>query len=435
MPRRSTVLAFLVLAALVIVSVPREAAARTTAAKARSQVAHKKHKTHARKKAKARVRRHRARVRRTKVVTRAVPAGESVPAFGVGHVKSEWLAGYNSAEGLDPNGVADLGMMRDANLGLYRARFRLEQVIDADGGFTRWTMLDNLVLQAAWREITVLPILIRMQGDETYLPPRSDEDRAALRDFAAAAAARYGPGGWFWTDPTSPWASCGACTAHPIRVWEVWNEQNAAPYWDNPDPEQYAAALTAARYGLRSADPSARVLFGGLADVGDTPRPGEIKPAPFLRRAIAAVGPDAFDAVAVHAYHPDPAVAIERVQEIVQTLRTYAGRQSDGQPRHQIWITEFGAPGYAGDAASNRRQSDFVKTFVDTMVQNRSRWNIGPLLPYCLRDLKVASEQWHVLGMRRTTAEDTDAGAKASWDTLLRRTRNAPDLPLPVLRR
>jgi hypothetical protein len=176
------------------------------------------------------------------------------------------------------------------------------------------------------------------------------------------------------------------------------------------------------------------VLLGGLGDVGSRPLAGEWGQADFLRRVIAAAGPDAFDAVAVHAYHPDPDVAIDRVADIVRTLRTYAGATSDNRPRQQVWITEFGTPAYPNSPRTERLQSEFVRRFVDVMVKDRGRWNIGPLLPYCVRDLKNASEGWHVLGMRRTTPDDLDAGAKPSWNALVRRTAGAELLPLPVLR-
>src|SRR4029077_1506715 len=134
---------------------------------------------------------------------------------------------------------------------------------------------------ATARDITLLPILIRMSASgNDYLTPHSDAERAQLGAFAAAAAARYGPGGTFWTNPASP---CAGCDPHPVRVWEIWNEQNAAPYWDEPDPASYGAALVAARAGLRSADPAARILLGGLADVEARPGSHEITPAAFLR--------------------------------------------------------------------------------------------------------------------------------------------------------
>ena len=371
-------------------------------------------------------------VKRTQAVLKpAQVTGPTLPAYGLGHVKSEWLAGYNGAEGADLNGLHDLDLMHAAGAQLYRASFRLDQVQDPTGAFTRWTMLDNLMLQAAARDITLLPILIRMSETNGYLPPHSDEDRAQLGAFAAAAAARYGPGGTFWTRPDSP---CASCEPHPIRVWEVWNEQNAAPYWDEPDPASYGATLVAARTGLRSVDPSARILLGGLADTEGLPGSHEIAPRDFLRRVIAAVGPNAFDAVAVHSYHPDPVLAADRIKALAQTMATYGGKQRSGAPRQQLWITEFGRPTTPGDDASAQGQAVWMKRFLDRVNANRAAWNLGPMLAYCVRDARAATESWHLLGLRTTTADDGDGGPKPAWNVFVARSSVAPEIPLPALR-
>src|SRR4051794_31796129 len=177
----------------------------------------------------------------------------SVSAYGMGSLKSEWLAGYNAAEGLDRNGLADLDLLNQANIGLYRARFRQDRAKTATG-YTQWTQTDLLVGEAAKRGVSILPILINMPG-EAYTPPKTAAEIAAFAEFARQAVLRYGPTGKFWT-------TC-ACTRRPIQVWQVWNEPNRAGYWAaaSPDPRGYAQMLTAVRASLRQADPAARILF------------------------------------------------------------------------------------------------------------------------------------------------------------------------------
>src|SRR5205814_8477348 len=94
----------------------------------------------------------------------------TVSAFGVGSYKSEWLAGYNGTNGLDVNGLFDLAVAGQANIKLYRARFREDQV-PSNGAFTQWTMLDNLVRQAALRDITHEPVIIKMTGEVSTPTP------------------------------------------------------------------------------------------------------------------------------------------------------------------------------------------------------------------------------------------------------------------------
>src|SRR4051794_41662344 len=80
----------------------------------------------------------------------ATAADRVLPAYGMGALKAEWLAGWNAAEGLDWNGLADLDRMGQSKIGMYRARFR-QDVALRNGSYSEWTQLDNLVRQAALR--------------------------------------------------------------------------------------------------------------------------------------------------------------------------------------------------------------------------------------------------------------------------------------------
>jgi hypothetical protein len=220
----------------------------------------------------------------------------------------------------------------------------------------------------------------------------------------------------------------------PVRAWEVWNEENAAPYWDFPDPAEYAAMLVAVRAALRSADPDARIVLGGLADVQGDPARGEMTAQAFLRGVVAAAGPDAFDAVAVHAYHPQAAVAAQRVRAVVDAVKTLGGRQRSGAPRQQVWLTEFGRSTATGGAAADRVQAEWLGGFLNTVLRYRDAWNLGPLVAYAMRDARVPSESYHQLGLRRTNDDDTDGGAKPAWDALVAAASGGATVGLPTLR-
>src|SRR5687767_7214506 len=149
-----------------------------------------------------------------------------LPAFGIGHIKTEWLAG-------DPSGLTDFGLMQTSGIRMYRARFRQDRVV-VKGAYSGWGQTDGVVREAARNGAVVLPILINMPGED-YTPPTTKSARNAFGDFAAAAVKRYGPAGTFW-------ASCG-CPKLPIRAWEIWNEPNITPFWDYPNPTDYAYLL------------------------------------------------------------------------------------------------------------------------------------------------------------------------------------------------
>ena len=238
---------------------------------------------------------------------------------------------------------------------------------------------DNLARQAALKELSLTPVLINLPG-ELYSPPRTDAERQEFAAFAAAAARRYGPGGSFW-------ASCD-CPARPVKVWEVWNEANMAPYWTSPSGAEYAALLKAVQPELRQVDPSARVMFGGLAYASSYDGTTRIEPGTYLRAAIESAGAQTFDALALHTYHGgDPSRGVNAIGATVQTLKTYGGTRADGSPRHQVWVNEFGRatnvdnPSTPADerATSEESQRAYVQGFLDLLLAQRTAWNLGPV--------------------------------------------------------
>jgi len=362
----------------------------------------------------------------------AVPAQADVSAFGVGALKAEWLAGYNGGPGIDVNGLFDLDLVGKSNVKLYRARFRQDQVL-VNGTYSQWTMLDNLVKQAALEDVTLQAVLINMPGEQ-YTPPTTDAARASFADFAAAAARRYGPSGNFWS-------GCG-CPAHPVEVWEVWNEPNVSGFWNPPSPHDYALLLQAVRSKLREVDPEARIMFGGLAYPSRPNGTTSLEPNGFLQSVIATVGPSGFDALAVHSYHASASAGVSAIGATVATLKTYAGTAASGAPRQQVWVNEFGTPTTADDPAttsvneqqtSEAAQRDWLNAFLDGLLPNRAAWNLGPVFWYSLRDAANPTAAWQRLGLRRTQADDSDGGPKPAWTAYTERSAPATALTLPTL--
>jgi hypothetical protein len=360
----------------------------------------------------------------------ASPAGAThtsehvLPAFGVGALRAEFLADY-------PLGLGDLERMGQARIGLYRARFREDQVV-VDGSYSNWSRLDNLARAAALNGVALQPVLINMPL-EVYTPPKTDAERVRFGEFAAAAVGRYGPEGSFW-------AACG-CPKLPVTVWEVWNEPNLAPFWDFPDPAAYGALLEETGSAIRAADPDARVLFGGLA-YPSTLSATKLAPNAFLRDVILEVGGEPFDALALHNYRPNPDRAVNTlIAGTVETLKTYAGTTAGGAPRKQVWLGEFGRPTEPDDpttpedeqASSEDAQQVWLDTFLDMLLPHRSDWNLGPVMWYSLRDGPNADASWLRQGLRRTSAEDSDAGPKPSWDAYTALSGPAGLLYLPGL--
>ncbi len=155
----------------------------------------------------------------------------------------------------------------------------------------------------------------------------SDEALAAFKQFAAAAAKKWGP---------------------VVRCWEVWNEPNIAPGWPGrpPNAKEYTALLKAAYEGVKSVDPDLRVI--GLASSAV-----DLK---FASEVLRLGGAKYMDAISVHAYqHAPPEFANEKPNGVVgmglpDVGETFAGQLKNLEAllvrydasRLKIWITEMG---------------------------------------------------------------------------------------------
>jgi hypothetical protein len=205
----------------------------------------------------------------------------------------------------------------------------------------RWAFDDRIAGALAAHGLRWLPIIdysavwAQSVPGRDHSPPSSD---AAYAAYAAAVAARYGPGGTFWREhPALP--------ALPVRQLEIWNEPDNAAFWvPAPDPGRYARLFAAARSAILAADPSALVLVGGLSSL----------PA-FLTEMVAAdpaVRAD-IDAVAVHPYGVTPSAVIDRVVEDRRALDVL------GLASVPLYVTEFGwttsPPGALGWAPASAR--------------------------------------------------------------------------------
>jgi hypothetical protein len=100
-----------------------------------------------------------------------------------------------------------------------------------------------------------------------HTPPANPEDYAA---FVGGLAQRFGP---------------------RVTAYELWNEEDSPGWWTGaPDPAAYAALLQASYPVIKSAEPNATVLVGGLTG----------SDYPFLEALYQDGAKGYFDAVAVH---------------------------------------------------------------------------------------------------------------------------------------
>jgi hypothetical protein len=124
-----------------------------------------------------------------------------------------------------------------------------------------------------------------------------------------------------------------------VSAWEVWNEQNTSRFWPSgPSPSEYVSLLKAAHPAVKSADPGALVVFGGVSQNDYS----------YIEGAYAAGAKGYFDVMAVHPY-PGPNAPEDvwysngRIGPMAFTgfreVRSSMLARGDDKP---IWLTEFG---------------------------------------------------------------------------------------------
>jgi hypothetical protein len=362
----------------------------------------------------------------------------SVGAVGVNDIRSDGILLTNASW----NGLGDLNLIQSASVQLYRARMQLNCVDPQHTGTFQFSVAsptcggvsyDALVGALAARGITLLPVLINYAGARPQ-PPTADGAQGTptiteFAAFAAAAVARYGPNGAYW-------ATCG-CTAHPVSAWEVWNEENNGWWWsDDASPTAYAQLFSATRAALRRVDAQARAVVGGL--VWDPHGESSFIPPIQMLRALAATNANAFDAVAVHPYTDAQgetaaqlaAAVVSDLDRAAAAIRQTTGAAADGSPRQQVWITEMG---WSDQDAAGATIAAGLQAFYAALTAGvRVRDNVGPVLWYMLRDNSTVATRDDNLGLRLTTANGADAGAKPVWSSFTTAAAEQGTLTLPA---
>jgi hypothetical protein len=262
-----------------------------------------------------------------------------------------------------------------------------------------WGPVDRVVAVAARYHLTLIFIL--------NSPPRwavsadcpssieCPPDIGAFADFATAAVARYAPRG--------------------VHDWEIWNEPNLKSNWlPAADAQTYTALLKAAYAAIKSADPEAVVISGGLSPAATGS--GTISPTDFLTGMYAAGARNYFDAVGDHPYSfplspstIQPWNAWSQMDAMAVSLRSIMKDNDDSGK--QIWITEYGAPTGGPSGVSEAIQAESMLEAIG-LVRETS-W-AGPLFWYSYQDLGTdAGTSENFFGIRRY-----DGSAKPAYSIL-----------------
>lgn len=293
-----------------------------------------------------------------------------------------------------PPSDEDFEQMSEGGVGILRAFFAWEALQPNPGADSLdFSTIDPVVAGAARERIEVLPYLFSSPGWVAELDgadcghecaihaPSSPKALDAWRDFVAAAAERYGPGGEFWSDNPD-------LEPVPVRTWQIWNEQNSpSAYGPEPDVEGYAKLLDVAADEIRAVDPDATLILGGMFGTPLQGEPPALTAPDFLRRLYALPdAADSFDGVAVHPY----AAHVVKVESQIQAIRAEIERAADDAG---VWVTEIGWSSDDGDDPLERgpqEQAERLTEAYTLLADNREEWDIRNVTWYSWRDNAAA---------------------------------------------
>ena len=303
----------------------------------------------------------------------------------------------------DPDS-SEIARMGAGNVGVLRINFVWAAVQPTEGATYDWSHYDAIIGGAAQNGIRVLPTVYSSPSwaaqRDNYPPDKAHE--SAFRDFVAAAAARYGQNGTYWsTHPEVP--------KLPVVWWQFWNEANSPSFWyAKPNAKQYVSLLRVFHDGIVSGDPSAKIALAGLFL---TP---QVKNGIYLDKFLPAIyrrgAKPLFDGAAVHPYSTTPAKALDAVKQTRRIMLQFKDRKAS------LWVTEIGWASGGNKTpltVSPQRQAAYLRKTFKLLAAKRGRLHIPGVIWYSLNDAPGTVWPAHC-GLFTL-----DGRAKPSWDTFV----------------
>jgi hypothetical protein len=352
--------------------------------------------------------------------------------------------------------------------------------VEAFRGTYDWSGADEIVRQETENGLAPFPFLYGTPawaakidkrncegGDCAVFPPKSNATRNAFAKFAAAAAARYGPGGAFWTapidksaqtasifdkdpcvpipplitctpdDPTptptptppTPTPSpldpslppCQCTVAHPIMTWQVWNEQNSPKYFaPKVSVSSYAKLLKSAGKAIHTAEPGADVILGGMWGP-DSAKKVVVPVSKYLADLYKVHGiKDSFDSIALHPY----ASSADGSQLALKVAHSVVKKAHD--KKVGMWITEIGwASGGPKKEPFNKGMTGQAEVLADAyegFQKAAGKNNLRGVFWYSWRDKPGGDAICAWCGYAGLRAEN--GTAKPAWDAFVQLAKN-----------
>ena len=310
----------------------------------------------------------------------------------------------------DPDST-EIARMGAGNVGTLRINFVWAAVQPTEGAAYDWAHYDPIIGEAARNGISVLPTVYSSPAWAANRPnyPPDSAHMDDFQAFVAAAAARYGANGSFWSEhPDIP--------KTPVVWWQLWNEVNSPSFWySRPNARQYVALLRVFHNGVKSGDPSAKILLAGLF------RTPQIKHGIDLDRFLPALyrlhAKPLFDAASVHPYATTPASALAAVKEARKIMNRFKDK------RASLFVTEIGWASGGNPTpltVSPQRQAKYLRKSFGMLAANRRRLRIPAVIWYSWRDVPGGIWFFH------TGLFTSDFDPKPSWSAFTALTGGNP---------
>jgi hypothetical protein len=251
-----------------------------------------------------------------------------------------------------------------------------------------WGQTDTQVGRLAARGIRIFPTVwgnpkwVGQAKDWARPPIDSAQDKAAWQNFLKAFVRRYGPDGIYWNTTYREQYGQNA-TPLPITAWQIWNEPNLKKFFIHyPEPKEYAQLLALSHSAIKSIDPAAKLVLGGM------PGNGDVKAWTFLDALYKQVKvPNVkrfFSATALHPY----AATLSQVQSQIAQFRQVMKKHGDAAK--PLWISEIAwgsaPPDSRGINKGPAGQAKMLKDAYNLLLKNRAAWKIQNIFWYHWRD-------------------------------------------------
>ena len=289
-----------------------------------------------------------------------------------------------------------------------------------------WGGLDATVEAAAREGVRVMPTLYAtptwVSRRSTNLPVRSASQVDSWRRFVAAAAARYGRNGDFWTDPELPGSSLPRVA---VFRWQLWNEPNFRYFATKVNPNEYAQLVQAGSAAIRKKDPKAEIVLAGLFGRPKGPPSKARDATTYLKQFSRKVNKSSFDSIALHPY----AANTKRLKQIMKGFRKAAVKS--GLKKKKIYVTEIGwGSGKATNAflkGSKSAQAKQLGSAFDYLIKNRRKLNLKGVYWYAWKDTDPKGENCsfcYTIGLFKWNQNKLKA--KPAWHKFVKYTRGRP---------